>query len=190
MSMEEAAAAVGGSAWAESSLYEAVGQWASTASSPAAKLYFDGASQHHAWRAERWDEELGGRLVQAFGGPGPGPADARRSFSEAARLLVKHLGQTEGDIQRVAVHCRVVLSRSACEYRWWAQRLGYASDGPMARAIHFVLDDVSADWAQGNALLAELMEEAGPGGDGPARAAMACADVERLVVGQGLVFGG
>lgn len=188
MNLGEAARAAGGCAWAERSLFEAVGRWVPTCESAAAKLYFDAASQHHAWRAQLWEDQLAGRLVQAYGGQGPGRDDVLRPFSEAGALLVKALGSLDGDVERAAAHVRVALARSLYEYRRWAERLSPASDAPVARAISLAAADASADWAAGGALLADLLEQAS--GDGPTRAAGACAEVERLVVGQGLVFGG
>jgi hypothetical protein len=187
LTITEAARVAGGAAWAERELYEVVGQWARSSSWPAAKLYFDAASQHHAWRGRLWQEQLGGRLVQAHGGPGPSPADVERPFAAAGGLLTKSLGMLEGDVARAAVHCRVVLARCVVEYRALAPRFGPPAGGSLARALSFALADAAEDWAQGTALLAELLEGTA---DGAEQAASACAEAERSLIGQGPVFGG
>lgn len=187
LALDQAARVAGGAAWAERGLYEVVGQWVRSSSSSAAKVYFDMASQHHAWRARLWQEQLGGRLVQAYGGPGLRPDQVERPFGPASQCLTKHLGALEGDVARAAVHCRVVLARSINEYRALARRLGPPAGAPLARALSFALADAAEDWAEGSALLTALLESTLEGAD---QAATACAEAERPLLGQGPVFAG
>lgn len=183
--IRQAARTVGGWAWAERALYEVVGRWVASCQAPPLKVYLDTASQHHAWRAQLWREQLGGRLVQAYGGPGPRPYDVEQPFSEAVSRLLDRLCSLTGDVERAAAHNRVVLARLTCEYRSWQERLSPVADRPLDRVAGFALADAAADWAQGAAVLAELMGEGDVDG-----AAGACAEVERLVAGRGPVFGG
>lgn len=189
LTMAETARAAGGWVWAERSLFEVAGRWVRTTAAPAAKLFFDSASQHHAWRARLWEQELGGRLVQSYG-PGPGPEEVSQPFSPASRALVEVLGSLEGDVERMAAYARVVLARTVCEYRWWQGKLSPVSDRPLARVIGFALADASADWAEANSVLTRLLGGAGRETDPIGRAGVAVADVERAVMGEGLVFGG
>jgi hypothetical protein len=188
LTLGQAARAAGGWAWAEEALYGVVGRWARRSRPPRAKLYLDAASQHHAWRAELWRQELGGRLVQAYGGPGPGPAEVVRPFSPASQALVDALSALEDDLGAVAAYQRVALARAVHEYRRWQGRLSPAPDGPLYRAIGFALADTMADWAEGAGALAELLGEGAA--DGAAKAAAACARADLAVAGAEVVFGG
>ena len=178
---------VGAWAWAERSLYEVVGSWVPSTSGPAAKVYFDCCSQHHAWRAQALSERLPGRLVQAYPGAGlpqmppellgppPGPAE------EAARALSK----LEGDAARLGAYCRVVLARCAVGYQAWRRRCSLSSDRPVARVLSLVLADVLTDWQDGTAVLMELLE--GPGGqEAVTAAAGATSELERCLLGLGV----
>ena len=185
LTLGEAARAVGGWAWAENALYEVVGGWAGAAAEGGPKLYLEACSQHHAWRAARWRDELPGRLVQAYAGPGPGPDEVTRPFSPASQALVAALSDLEGDSGRLAAYHRVVLGRAVHEYRRWEAKLSPVSDRPLARALGFALSDTMADWATGAGVLAAM---SGPGLAGPA--ADACARLDVVLVGSEVVFGG
>jgi hypothetical protein len=181
LTIGESAALAGGWAWAEASLYEVVGGWARSTTSPAAKVYFDACSQHHAWRAELWQERLPARLVAT----GAGARDLSKPLSNGAAQVIEALSCLEGDVGRLAGYCRVVLPRTVVAYRSWQRRCTSSSDRPVARVLGFATDDVLADWERGSALLVELLDEAS-GQDAAGRAAEATSEVERLLVGQGL----
>jgi hypothetical protein len=180
VTIEESAALAGAWAWAEASLYEVVGGWVRSTPHPSAKVYFDACSQHHAWRAQLWQERLPARLVATRAGA----ADLSKPFSDGAAQVMKVLSCLEGEVERLAGYCRVVLPRTVVGYRSWLSRCSDASDRPVARALGFATDDAIADWERGTALLVELLDDAS-GPDAVARAAEASSEVERLLVGEG-----
>lgn len=185
VTIEGAARAVGGWAWAEATLYKVVGGWAASCSGPVAKVYLDSASQHHAWRADLWQRELGGRLVQAYGGPGPSPADVTGPASARAEELVAELALLEGDVERLAAETRIALPALISEYRRYGERLSTASGRPLARALRFAMVDAVADVEEGEALLGRLME-----GEGAAQGTFAVQErLARLASGEEMVFG-
>jgi hypothetical protein len=168
-------------AWAEASLYEVVGGWVRSTPHPPAKVYFDACSQHHAWRAQLWQERLPARLVATRAGA----ADLSKPFSDGAAQVMKALSCLEGEVERLAGYCRVVLPRTVVAYRSWQRRCSDASDRPVARALGFATDDAIADWERGTALLVEMLDIASAP-DAVGRAAEASSEVERLLVGEGL----
>jgi hypothetical protein len=181
LTIGESAALAGAWAWAEVSLYEVVGGWVRSTAHPSAKVYFDACSQHHAWRAQLWQERLPARLVATRAGA----ADLSKPFSDEAGQVMKALSCLEGEVERLAGYCRVVLPRTVVAYRAWQSRCSDASDRPVARALGFAADDAIADWERGTALLIELLEIANSP-DAVGRAAEASSEVERLLVGEGL----
>lgn len=186
LTIEQSAELVGAWAWAEGTLYEVVGGWVRSAWYPPAKVYFDACSQHHAWRAQLFQERLSGHLVAAGGSAG----DLVKPFSSGAVATMKALSYLEGDVERLAAYCRVVLARTVVAYRSWQSRFAGSSDRPVARALRFATDDTLADWEQGAALLVELLDGAGgligpSGAEAVVRAAEASSELERLLVGKG-----
>jgi hypothetical protein len=181
LSIGQSAALAGAWAWAEASLYEVVGGWVRSTPHPSAKVYFDACSQHHAWRAQLLQERLPARLVAT----GASAADLSKPSTDGAAQVMKALSCLEGDVERLAAYCRVVLPRTVVAYRSWQSRCSDASDRPVARALGFATDDVIADWERGTALLVELLDNAS-GQDAVGRAAEASSEVERLLVGEGL----
>jgi hypothetical protein len=182
LTFEESAARAGAWAWAEASLYEVVGGWVRSTPHPSAKVYFDACSQHHAWRAQLWQERLPARLVATRAGA----ADLSKPFSDGAAQAMKALSCLEGEVERLAGYCRVVLPRTVVAYRSWQSRCSDASDRPVARALGFATDDAIADWERGTALLVELLDIASGPDAAVGRAAEASSEVERLLVGEGL----
>jgi hypothetical protein len=181
LSIGQSAALAGAWAWAEASLYEVVGGWVRSTSHPSAKVYFDACSQHHAWRAQFLQERLPARLVATSASA----ADLSKPFSDGAAQAMKALSCLEGEVERLAGYCRVVLPRTVVAYRSWQSRCSHASDRPVARVLGFATDDVIADWERGTALLVELLDNAS-GPDAVGRAAEASSEVERLLVDEGL----
>jgi hypothetical protein len=188
LTIEEWASLVVGWEWAETRLFEVVGGWAPTAHSPAAKLYFDACSQHHAWRARLWEERRPGLPAHLVPGPGrAGPPLHEPPVHEppvhelavhelAVRELAVQLAGLADDVGRLAAYCRVVLPRTVFGYRSWQERCSSVSDRAVARALGFALSDVLADWERGSALLAvHLSGEAGE------EAAGVAADASRRV---------
>ncbi len=185
LTIEESATLAGAWAWAEASLYEVVGGWARSTTHQSTKVYFDACSQHHAWRAQLWQERLPARLAATR----PGASDLLKPLSDGAAQVMKVLSCLEGDVERLAGYCRVVLPRTVVAYRCWQRRCAEASDRPVARALGFATDDALADWERGSELLVDLVDNASAA-DAVGRAAEATSEVERMLVGQGLVAGG
>jgi hypothetical protein len=181
LTIGESAALAGAWAWAEASLYEVVGGWVRSTPRPSVKLYFDSCSQHHAWRAQLWQERLPARLVATRAGA----ADLSKPLSDRAAQAMKALSCLEGEVERLAGYCRVVMPRTVVAYRSWQRRCSDASDRPVVRALGFATDDAIADWERGTALLVELLDSAS-GPDAVVRAAEASSEVERRLVGEGL----
>jgi hypothetical protein len=185
LTIEESAALAGAWAWADASLYEVVGGWARSTTHPSTKVYFDACSQHHAWRAQLWRERLPARLVASRAAT----SDLLKPFSDGAAQVMKVLACLEGDVERLAGYCRVVLPRTVVAYRSWQRRCSDASDRPVARALGFATNDALADWERGFALLVDLLDNASAT-DAVDRAADATSEVERMLVGQGLAARG
>jgi hypothetical protein len=185
LTIEQSATLAGGWAWAEASLYEVVGGWARSTTLPSSKVYFDACSQHHAWRAQLWQERLPARLVATRAAA----SDLLKPLSDGAPHLMKVLSCLEGDVERLAGYCRAVLPRTVVAYRSWQRRCTDASDRPVARALGFATDDALADWERGSALLVDLLDNASTA-DAVDRAAEATSEVERVLVGQGLAARG
>ncbi len=188
-------------AWAELSLYEVAGAWVAPSLRPSAKIYFDACSQHHAWRAQLWQQLLPAQFLPFGDVPGAVEASAAgtstaglatgvvRPFSDGAREMMDALSRLDTDIARLGAYCRVVLPRAIVCYRSWLRRCAESSDRPVARALGFALADAANDWERGTALVLRYMD-APSGADAVASAAAASSQVERLLVGQGLVPGG
>jgi hypothetical protein len=187
LTIEESARMVGAWAWAERRLYEVVGAWAPSTASPAAKVWFSSASQHHAWRAQLWQERLPGRLVPAYPAPGGvAPAiELVRPGSAAAEAALAALAGLEGDGARLGAYCRVILPRTVVAYRSWQRRCMASSDRPVARALALNLVDVMADWQEGSEILTALLDQP-RGADDVGDVPGASVQVERLLVGHGL----
>ena len=173
LTLAETARLAGAWGWAESRLYEVVGGWVLSTTGPAAKIYFDTCSQHHAWRARLWHERRPGlpsQFVPVFAGDGP---------------AIEGLSTVGDDAGRLSALCRVVLPRFVVGYRSWQRRCAAVSDQPVARALGFALADVLADWERGCALLQGHLDD-----DDDGRQAAAAADaarhVDRLLAGYGL----
>jgi hypothetical protein len=200
LSIQESARTAGAWAWAELSLFEIVGAWVPSARRPSAKIYFDACSQHHAWRAQMWQQVLPAQPLPAASSPGPvdkttpepsagHPAEFVKPFSDGALVAMQMLGELEGDVALLGAYCRVVLPRLIVGYRSWLQRCSSSSDRSVARALGFALADTTNDWERGSAVMLRYLD--GPRGpEGVVSAAGASSEVERLLVGQGLVPGG
>ena len=182
----ESARRVGAAAWAERYLYEVVGAWAASSHAAAVKVFFDSASQHHAWRARLWAERLPATAPRAAGSPGP--SDLLQPPDEGTRAALAALSGLEGDPARLGAYCRVVLPRAVVAYRRWEARCSPLSDRPISRALMFALTDLHADWEEGSSVLAGLLSSAGQGGTAAgavAEAAASAAEIERHLLEEG-----
>ena len=200
LSIEQSARRVAAWAWAEGRLYEVTGSWVPSTVWPAAKVWLGSASQHHAWRAQLWQQRLPGRLVPSYptadaGAPAPHhrrPRDLRRPrdrargpASVATEAALAALGRLRGDGARLGAYCRVILPRTIVAYRSWQRRCTASSDRPVARALALNLVDVVADWQEGSEVLTDLLGQP-EGADQLNDVAGASTEVERLLVGRGL----
>lgn len=179
VTIEESARLVSRWQGAESRLFEVVGRWVPSVTGPAAQIYFDVCSQHHAWRANLWEERRRGLPAEFL------------SVADEPWAAIEKLAGLEGDVARLSAYCRVILPRTVTAYRAWQSRCSAVSDQPVARALGFALTDVLADWERGSALLAAYLDEAGldeagldeaggHGEDAATSAANACRELDRL----------
>jgi hypothetical protein len=174
--------------WAERRLFEVVGALATTSAHASCKIYFDACSQHHAWRSRLWTERLqsqpGQALRTALGEVGPPTSGRSLALASQLEESLAVFSGIAGDVGRLAAYSRVLLARSVVGYRAWQRSCGPSADKPVERALSFVTADVSADWEDGESLLAEILDE---GGEAAVRAASeAVAIVEGpLVAGLG-----
>jgi hypothetical protein len=195
LSIEQSAHLVGAWAWAEGRLYEVIGSWVPSTVWPAAKVWLGSASQHHAWRAQLWQQRLPGRLVPSYpaanaGAPAPGTTAAPatelvRPGSTAAEAALAALGRLSGDGARLGAYCRVILPRTVVAYRSWQRRCKASSDRPVARVLALNLVDVVADWQEGSEVLTDLLGQP-EGADQLNEVAGASIEVERFLAGHGL----
>jgi hypothetical protein len=192
LSIEQSAHMVGAWAWAEGRLYEVIGSWVPSTVWPAAKVWFASASQHHAWRAQLWQQRLSGRLVPAYPGTDAGPPGTTaapanehvRPGSAGAEAALGALGRLNGDGARLGAYCRVILPRTVVAYRSWQRRCTASSDRPVARVLALNLVDVVADWQEGSEVLTDLLGRP-EGADQLNEVAGASTEVERLLVALG-----
>jgi hypothetical protein len=201
LSIEQSARRVAAWAWAEGRLYEVIGSWVPSTVWPAAKVWLGSASQHHAWRAQLWQQRLPGRLVPSYptadaGAPAPATTAALATSaapetglvgpaSVATEAALAALGRLRGDGARLGAYCRVILPRTIVAYRSWQRRCTASSDRPVARALALNLVDVVADWQEGSEVLTDLLGQP-EGADQLNDVAGASTEVERLLVGRGL----
>ena len=99
---------------------------------------------------------------------------------------MKALSCFEGEVERLAGYCRVLLPRTVVAYRSWQRRCSDASDRPVVRALGLATTDVLADWERGTELLVELLDSASEP-DAVGRAGGGSSEVERLLFGEELV---
>jgi hypothetical protein len=195
LTIEESARLVSDWGGAEARLHEVVGGWVPSVVGPAAKIYFDACSQHHAWRAHLWAERRSGlpaHLARVEDGPGTsgkpsaptaaGATPRTRSAPTAAVRpaivravtglpVIDSLAGVEDDVGRLSAYCRALLPRMVVGYRSWQERCSPVSDQPVARALGFALADVMADWERGTAVLETYLS-----GHGAENAALSAAN--------------
>ncbi len=171
MLLDEAIRLAGGHLWAESRLFETLGEWVASTDEPETKLLFDRHSQHHAWRAEQWWDRLPvladidrDRLIQP-----PTPAVAAAAAA---------LAGLEGTVSRLAGVYRVALPRLFAAYHHHRLHADPTSDGSAIRTLDLLLPDVAGDWREGEVLLQRLVNDP----KSVDRAAESVAALERVLV--------
>ena len=117
-------------AWAELSLYEVAGAWVASSLRPSAKIYFDACSQHHAWRAQLWQQLLPAQVLP-FGavraGAGPGALEASAAATSTA-------GPATGVVRPFSDGAREMMDGSAAWIRTsraWVHIAGWCCLAPL-----------------------------------------------------------
>ncbi len=179
LTMEAAAALAGGHCWIERRLFELLGRWSALTDHPAATLALDRHAQHAAWRAEQWWDRLP-VLAQLDRNSLVDPGRSWRALLVDPASEASPAGDgasVEGGIGRLAVAYRVLLPRLVVAYDRHARLATPVADGPVIRTLGHVRPDAMADWAEGEAVLQDLLTT----GEGAAAAA-AAAGAERLLL--------
>jgi hypothetical protein len=149
LTLQQAAARAGGHCWVERRLFERLGGWVAPSTSASAKLLLDSHAQHAAWRAEQWWVRLPVLASidrEALVAP---PGHWAAALSDLS---------TEGrDGARLALAYRVWLPRLAVAYDHHLAATTPVADASVARTLRQVLADIRADWAEGEAVLQELI---------------------------------
>jgi hypothetical protein len=169
--LEATARQLGQWCWEEQRLFKVVGAWVVSTPEPSTKVYFDIASQHHAWRARQLEERLP-RVAHLSLAELVAPADER------AEQLMEALAGLNDSVSRLSVYLRSVLPRRIRAYNAWRSQSSLCSDLSVIRALGFVALDLGQDWEQGVSELEEqLCDRAAVG-----RAAAALERYEHVLV--------
>jgi hypothetical protein len=155
LTLEEAAALAGGHCWIERRLFTLLGHWSAVAPGAAATQALDRHSQHAAWRAGQWWDRLpvlAGLDRESLVAPG----SAWAAVADPARAEAFPADGADGDAAD-AVAYRVLLPRVAVAYGRHAATTTPVADAPAIRTLGLVRPDIAADWAEGEAVLEELL---------------------------------
>jgi hypothetical protein len=161
LTLDQAAAVVGGHCWAERRLFERLGSWVAPSVSMEAKLLLDRHSQHAAWRAGQWWDRLP-VLAQVDRDDlvtSPDRWAVLFAATDAGRLAPAD--ESTADVSRLALAYRLLLPRLAASYERLAGLTSPMADGPVIRTLRHVAADIRADWAEGEFLLEDLIVSAG-----------------------------
>jgi len=153
----------------ESALFALLGRFASSEEDDMARLLFDSRSAEHASHAELW-----GKLAdsQRAGSSAPGGKTGKECRAARALELLGRLeeevasaqasslrgsGRTpsEATILRLGGLARVVIPRLLAGYEQHRLVLSFPLDGPSARVLRLVREDVASEWVAIEALLEE-----------------------------------
>lgn len=142
----------GAHCWLERRLFEIVGGWVASTAEPSAKLLFDRHSEHHAWRAGQWLERLPllaevdtDGLIAAPSGPMAPALDRLAAMSTP--------------VSRAAGLYRSLLPRVWSGYERHRSAAGALADGSSLRTLSIAIDDVKADWQEGEQVLQGLVTD-------------------------------
>ncbi len=157
LTLRQGAELVGAYQAIESALFVLAGRWSAEPGSPGAQLYFFEASQQHAWHAELFSA----RRPVASGlelPPGLTAGEPATSLLAALEALGESDRPEERSVRRLSGWCRVLVPRLAVTYERHRARAIPAADGPLLRALRYVLGDLAEFWATGERLFqAELV---------------------------------
>lgn len=172
VSLEESARRAGANRWLEARLFEVIGAWVAATPETAARLLLDRHSRHHAWRAAQWWERL------------PVLADVDREAlctapSGGWAAAIEAMASVAGTAERLASLYRVVVPRLHSRYHAQGREASEVADGASLRTLRIVGADLASDWHAGEAVLEDLLADAGLVG----AAMAAAAGVETVLLG-------
>lgn len=147
--LRRSAAAIGHLAWVELRLFELLGGWVQVVPELDVKLAFAKQSYHHAWHAELLQD----RLPTV---PDADPGSLVQPANDGVRTLLDSIAgasTAETTIEKLVGVYRVLVPLKVAAYEGWLAASSPVADGPLRRAIGFVLLDESADLAEGEELL-------------------------------------
>ncbi|MCU0269143.1 MAG: hypothetical protein MUF83_10915 [Acidimicrobiales bacterium] len=152
--IEESARWLGGQRWIEMRLFEVLGGWVADIPELEVKLRLAEHAHHHAWHAE-----LLHRLLPTL--PGVDAASATVPTSRGIEACVAAVGAAVDagqTIEKLVGVYRVLLPRviTACSRR--LEEASPVADGPLIRALGFVIRDDQQDWREGEGLLQGLLD--------------------------------
>lgn len=168
--LQDSARWAGSHRWTELRLFEILGQWVTSTALPAAKLLFDGHSQHHAWRAAQWWDRL----------PVLAGVDRESLTTPASPELVvalEHMAGFGSVVGRLAGAYRVMLPRQWVRYQDHLDLAGAVADSSTLRTLNMVSRDLASDWMQGERALQKLLGAEGTA-EAAAEASTAVAELE------------
>lgn len=172
---------IGHHAWVERQLFEWLGRWSGTPTTPEVTVFFGQRAAIHGWHSEVLFErlpqlrEIGAESLVA-------PRD------DTVRRLVETLcsePQPDGAVAALAGHVRVMLPLLLSSYRDLRSKASVVSDPSTVRWIGMVLADDLDEWQQADSLLRRLLR-------GPADIDEAIArqrELELIVAGSDLLLG-
>lgn len=177
----ESARRLGHYAWIEERLFEVLGGWVQETAEPDVKLHLATHGPRHAWHAQLWRERFPSVHELDVDHAVAPPGDALVSFVAA---LAEPTGGALTIEKLVGVH-RVAIPHLIATYTRHQVEAAPVADGPVLRALGFVVADEVEAWREGEVLLQSLVRS-----DGDVERAIAHqARLQRLLLDAGGVTG-
>lgn len=151
----ESARWIGRMVWLEERIFEILGLWVPSVPEPDVKLAFASQSRHHAWHAQLLREHLPETHAVEPGALVEPPSDETVAFAAAFRASAT-------TPERLVGLFEVTLPAVVEAYRARIDAANPITDGPLVRALRFVLVDDDADAEAGVALLASRAPDGAP----------------------------
>lgn len=177
----ESARRIGGYAWVEMRLFEALGGWVATVPELDVKLRLGTHCYHHAWHAELWHKRLPELREMK-------PERLIVPANEAVAEFFVALTEPEAPeltIEKLVGVYRVLLPHKIAAYTYHLSATSEIADAPTIRSLKFILTDELDDWRDGEMLLQSLLTSPADVG----RAAAHQARLEAMLVGAGGIAG-
>lgn len=153
LSIEATARLVGHYQWIEMRLFEVMGGWVQTVDNLEVKHLLATQSQHHAWHAELWHQQLPDLRELAPEQLVVPPNDRLTTFVEA----LAEPGGADGATETLVGIYRVLVPRLVAAYSRHLEAASALTDGPTIRVLELVLRDEMDDWREGEILLQSLL---------------------------------